>query len=158
FLYICTKIYTFSFTHSKPFFRPFRTPLVAVLPGTKKYTYESILPNRKKSVNAFSGFSRENSAILPGKSFPFFCINPTSAFFSWLSRVKSRPSLFNSQFIHKIKIYFPYTNLLYFLERRDFSVGNFQKRDTFIPYNVPDITDAEINEEVDTLRSGWLAK
>ena len=72
--------------------------------------------------------------------------------------MKSRPSLFNSQFIHKIKIYFPYTNLLYFLERRDFSVGNFQKRDTFIPYNVPDITDAEINEEVDTLRSGWLAK
>ena len=37
-------------------------------------------------------------------------------------------------------------------------MSHFQKRDTFIPYNVPDITDAEINEEVDTLRSGWLAK
>ena len=37
-------------------------------------------------------------------------------------------------------------------------MSQFQKRDTFIPYNVPDITDAEINEVVDTLRSGWLAK
>lgn len=37
-------------------------------------------------------------------------------------------------------------------------MSQFQKRDTFIPYNLPDITDAEINEVVDTLRSGWLAK
>ena len=34
----------------------------------------------------------------------------------------------------------------------------FVKRDNFIPYNVPDITDAEIQEVVDTLKSGWLAK
>ena len=93
-----------------------------------------------------------------GESFPVLLHNPKSAFFSWLSRVKSRPSLFNSQFIHKIKIYFPYTNLLYFLERRDFSVGKFSKKRHLYPLYVPDITDAEINEEVDTLRSGWLAK
>lgn len=34
----------------------------------------------------------------------------------------------------------------------------FVKRENFIPYNVPDITDAEIQEVVDTLKSGWLAK
>ena len=57
--------------HSKSFFESFRTPLVAVLPGTKKYTYESILPNRKKSVNAFSGFSRENAEISPENALNF---------------------------------------------------------------------------------------
>ncbi len=39
-----------------------------------------------------------------------------------------------------------------------FIMKEFQKRDAFIPYNVPDITDAEIQEVVDTLKSGWLAK
>ena len=34
----------------------------------------------------------------------------------------------------------------------------FVKRENFIPYNVPDITDAEIQEVVATLKSGWLAK
>ena len=34
----------------------------------------------------------------------------------------------------------------------------FQKRDTFIPYNQPDLTDAEIDEVVATLRSGWIAR
>ena len=37
-------------------------------------------------------------------------------------------------------------------------MSDFQKRDDFIPYNVPDITDAEINEVVETLKSGWVAK
>ncbi len=37
-------------------------------------------------------------------------------------------------------------------------MSNFVNRDTFIPYNVPDITDAEISEVVDTLKSGWIAK
>ncbi len=37
-------------------------------------------------------------------------------------------------------------------------MSNFVKRDSFIPYNHPDITDAEINEVVDTLKSGWVAK
>ena len=32
------------------------------------------------------------------------------------------------------------------------------KREDFIPYNLPDITQAEIDEVVDTLRSGWIAK
>ena len=27
----------------------------------------------------------------------------------------------------------------------------------FLPYNLPDITDAEIDAVVETLRSGWLA-
>ena len=35
---------------------------------------------------------------------------------------------------------------------------NFTKRDKCLPYNVPNITDAEISEIVDTLKSGWLAK
>ncbi len=35
---------------------------------------------------------------------------------------------------------------------------NFEKRESFIPYNLPDITDAEISEVVDTLKSGWIAK
>ncbi len=37
-------------------------------------------------------------------------------------------------------------------------MSRFCTRDTFIPYNLPDITEAEINETVDTLRSKWLAK
>ncbi len=37
-------------------------------------------------------------------------------------------------------------------------MSKFVSRDTFIPYNVPDITEAEIDEVVATLRSGWLAK
>ena len=37
-------------------------------------------------------------------------------------------------------------------------MSNFVNRDIFIPYNVPDITDAEISEVVDTLKSGWIAK
>ena len=34
-------------------------------------------------------------------------------------------------------------------------MSQFAKREDFIPYNLPDITQAEI---VDTLRSGWIAK
>lgn len=37
-------------------------------------------------------------------------------------------------------------------------MSKFVSRDTFIPYNVPDITEAEIDEVVATLKSGWLAK
>ncbi|NLJ32117.1 MAG: DegT/DnrJ/EryC1/StrS aminotransferase family protein, partial [Clostridiales bacterium] len=37
-------------------------------------------------------------------------------------------------------------------------MSQFKKREKFIPYNLPDITDAEINEVVDTMRSGWVAK
>lgn len=37
-------------------------------------------------------------------------------------------------------------------------MSDFQRRDDFIPYNVPDITDAETNEVVETLKSGWVAK
>ncbi len=37
-------------------------------------------------------------------------------------------------------------------------MSNFTKRETFIPYNQPDLTDAEIHEVVETLRSGWIAK
>ena len=37
-------------------------------------------------------------------------------------------------------------------------MNHFVKRETFLPYNLPDITDAEIQEVLDTLRSGWLAK
>lgn len=37
-------------------------------------------------------------------------------------------------------------------------MSSFVKRDTFIPYNQADITDAEINEMVDTLKSKWVAK
>lgn len=37
-------------------------------------------------------------------------------------------------------------------------MSKFVNRDTFIRYNVPDITEMEINEVVDTLKSGWLAK
>lgn len=37
-------------------------------------------------------------------------------------------------------------------------MSNFVKREKFIPYNLPNITDAEINEVVDTLKSGWIAK
>ena len=31
------------------------------------------------------------------------------------------------------------------------------EREDFLPYNLPDISDAEIDAVVDTLRSGWLA-
>lgn len=37
-------------------------------------------------------------------------------------------------------------------------MSDFKVRDTFIPYNQPDISDAEVNEVVDTLKSGWIAK
>ena len=37
-------------------------------------------------------------------------------------------------------------------------MSKFVNRDTFIPYNVPNITETEIDEVVDTLKSGWLAK
>ena len=37
-------------------------------------------------------------------------------------------------------------------------MSQFIKRENFIPYNLPDITQAEIDEVVDTLRSGWIAK
>ncbi|MDF2632999.1 MAG: DegT/DnrJ/EryC1/StrS aminotransferase family protein, partial [Caproiciproducens sp.] len=37
-------------------------------------------------------------------------------------------------------------------------MSHFIKREKFIPYNLPDITDLEINEVVDTLKSKWLAK
>lgn len=35
---------------------------------------------------------------------------------------------------------------------------DFKKRENFLPYCLPDITDEEVNEVVETLRSGWLAK
>ena len=34
----------------------------------------------------------------------------------------------------------------------------FQIRDTFIPYNLPDITDQEVEAVAETVRSKWLAK
>ncbi len=37
-------------------------------------------------------------------------------------------------------------------------MSNFVKRDSFIPYNLPDLTDQEIGEVVATLKSGWVAK
>ena len=37
-------------------------------------------------------------------------------------------------------------------------MSQFAKREDFIPYNLPDIAQAEIDEVVDTLRSGWIAK
>lgn len=37
-------------------------------------------------------------------------------------------------------------------------MSQFVKRESFIPYNLPDITESEINEVVDTLKSGWIAK
>lgn len=37
-------------------------------------------------------------------------------------------------------------------------MSQFERREDFIPYNLPDITEAEIDEVVDTLRSGWIAK
>lgn len=37
-------------------------------------------------------------------------------------------------------------------------MSEFVIREDFIPYNVPDITECEINEVVETLKSGWLAK
>ncbi len=37
-------------------------------------------------------------------------------------------------------------------------MSEFVTREQFIPYNVPDITELEINEVVETLKSGWLAK
>ncbi len=37
-------------------------------------------------------------------------------------------------------------------------MSQFIKRDSFIPYNQPDITDDEIAEVVATLKSGWIAK
>ena len=37
-------------------------------------------------------------------------------------------------------------------------MSDFKVRDTFIPYNQPDISDAEINDVVDTLKSGWIGK
>ncbi|QNK40393.1 DegT/DnrJ/EryC1/StrS aminotransferase family protein [Caproicibacter fermentans] len=38
------------------------------------------------------------------------------------------------------------------------SMKNFQKRETFIPYNLPDLTEAEIREVEETLKSLWVAK
>ena len=37
-------------------------------------------------------------------------------------------------------------------------MSQFTKREDFIPYNLPDITDAEIEEMTATLRSLWIAK
>lgn len=37
-------------------------------------------------------------------------------------------------------------------------MSKFVKREKFIPYNIPNFTDVEINEVVDTLKSGWVAK
>lgn len=37
-------------------------------------------------------------------------------------------------------------------------MSKFVVREQFIPYNVPDITELEIQEVVETLKSGWLAK
>ena len=37
-------------------------------------------------------------------------------------------------------------------------MSSFKKRDTFIPYNLPDFTEKEIAEVTDTLKSGWVAK
>ena len=37
-------------------------------------------------------------------------------------------------------------------------MSQFVRREDFIPYNLPSITQAEIDEVVDTLRSGWIAK
>ena len=37
-------------------------------------------------------------------------------------------------------------------------MGNFEKRDSFIPYNLPDLTDAEVREVDAALRSLWVAK
>ena len=37
-------------------------------------------------------------------------------------------------------------------------MSQFQKRDKFIPYNLPDLTEAEVHEVDDTLRSLWVAK
>ena len=37
-------------------------------------------------------------------------------------------------------------------------MSDFQKRDTFIPYNLPDLTQAEIDEVEKTLKSLWVAK
>lgn len=36
--------------------------------------------------------------------------------------------------------------------------ATYNKRADFLPYCLPDITDKEINEVIDTLKSGWLAK
>ena len=38
------------------------------------------------------------------------------------------------------------------------NMSDFQKRDTFIPYNLPDLTDAEFAEVEETLKSKWVAK
>lgn len=35
---------------------------------------------------------------------------------------------------------------------------SFKKRNDFLPYCLPDITEREINEVIETLKSGWLAK
>ncbi len=37
-------------------------------------------------------------------------------------------------------------------------MSQFRKRDDFIPYNRPDLTEKEISAVVETLRSGWIAK
>ncbi|MCI1956613.1 MAG: DegT/DnrJ/EryC1/StrS aminotransferase family protein [Oscillospiraceae bacterium] len=37
-------------------------------------------------------------------------------------------------------------------------MSQFQKREKFIPYNLPDLTDAESSEVADTLKSRWIAK
>jgi len=37
-------------------------------------------------------------------------------------------------------------------------VMSFKKRNDFLPYCLPDITEREINEVIETLKSGWLAK
>lgn len=37
-------------------------------------------------------------------------------------------------------------------------MSSFIKRDTFIPYNLPDLTEKEVSEVAETLKSGWIAK
>lgn len=37
-------------------------------------------------------------------------------------------------------------------------MNEFVTRESFIPYNIPDITEAESKEVMETLQSGWLAK
>lgn len=53
---------------------------------------------------------------------------------------------------------YPNQNAVITLKGPVYSMSHFQKRETFLPYNVPDITEAEIQEVVETLHSGWLAK
>ena len=37
-------------------------------------------------------------------------------------------------------------------------MSSFAIRDTFIPYNLPDISEEEVTAVADTVRSRWLAK